>query len=123
MLEDSKSRIPLQISNKIITVPIRYELTLPITDLLKKDLLSFIDEHKGAVAVIFDLNGVKILGEEEFNDLKKLIQMVSIMGLEVVLCGLAPGIVSTIVDMAVSIKGLKTALDLNGAFKLLKNKE
>lgn len=121
MFEDSKSRIPLQISNDIITVPIRYELTMPIMELLKTDLLSFIDTHKSAVAVIFDLNGVKILGEEEFNDLKKLIQMVSIMGLRVVLCGLAPGIVSTIVDMAVSIKGLQTTLDLNTAFKLLKN--
>ena len=121
-MEDSKNRIPLQISNRIITVPIRYELTMPVLVQLRLDLLQFIDETKNAKGVIFDLNGVKIVGEDEFNTLRKIIQMIDIMGLSVVLCGLAPGIVSTIVDMAISIKGLKTALDLNGAYALLANK-
>lgn len=115
-MEDSRNKIPLQISNSIITVPIRYELTMPILEQLKNDLTKFVDENKHAKGVVFDLNGVKILGEEEFNTLKKIIQMMDIMGLKVVLCGLAAGIVSTIVDMSVSVRGLKTALDLNGAY-------
>lgn len=118
-MEDSKNRIPLQVSNNIITVPIRYELTTPVLERLKSDLLQFVQESKDTKGVIFDLNGVKIVGEDEFNMLRKIIQMIDIMGLNVVLCGLAPGIVSTIVDMAISIKGLQTALDLNGAHALL----
>jgi rsbT antagonist protein RsbS len=89
---------------------------MPILEQLKNDLTKFVDENKHAKGVVFDLNGVKILGEEEFNTLKKIIQMMDIMGLKVVLCGLAAGIVSTIVDMSVSVRGLKTALDLNGAY-------
>lgn len=118
-MEDSKNRIPLQISNGIITVPIRYELTHHILNNLKQDLLAFIETHKQAGAVVFDLSGVKILDADNFEAFAKIIKMTNVMGLRVVLCGLAPGIVSSIVDMEINVKNIRTALNLNEALALL----
>ena len=118
-MNDSKNRIPLQISRKVVTVPIRYELTNHILENLKIDLLQFIEDHKDASAVVFDLNGVKILDADNFEDLKKVMQMIEIMGLRVMLCGLAPGIVSAIIDMEIDVSNINTTLDLNEALEEL----
>lgn len=118
-MEDSKNRIPLQLSGGIITVPIRYELTHSIIEYLKQDLILFLENHKHAFALVFDLNGVKILDSDNFEELQKLIKMLSIMGKKVMLCGLASGIVSSIIDMEINVKNLATALDLNSALTAL----
>lgn len=118
-MEDSKNRIPLQLSNGIITVPIRYELTHYILDNLRQDLLAFVDTHKQAYGVVFDLSGVKILDAHNFETLEKIIKAVGIMGLRVAICGMASGIVSSIVDMDINIKNIQTALNLNEAIILL----
>lgn len=117
-MDDSKIRIPLQISKGIIIVPIRYEVTHSIIETLKSDLLDFVSEHD-ANAVIFDLKGVAILDAEDFEGLNKIIQMIKLMGLETVLCGLSPGIVATIVSLDIDLRQVKTALDLNAAMDLL----
>lgn len=114
-MDDSKNRIPLQLSGGIVTVPIRYELTHSILEYLKRDLICYLEEHKHVFALVFDLNGVKILDADNFEALQKLLKMLSIMGKKVMLCGLASGIVSSIIDMEINIKNLATALDLNSA--------
>lgn len=119
-INNSKIRIPLQISKGIIIVPIRYEVTHFILETLKSDLLDFVSEHK-ADAVIFDLKGVEILDAEDFKGLNKIIKMIKIMGLDTVLCGLSPGIVAGIVSLDVDLRQVKTTLDLNAAMDLLAN--
>jgi len=118
-MDDSKNRIPLQISRGIIMVPIRYELTHQILSNLNDDLLAYIGTQKNAFAVVFDLNGVKILDVDNFESLKKIIQTIGIMGMKAMLCGLAPGIVSAIIDLEIDTSNIETALDLNEALDKL----
>lgn len=120
-INNSKIRIPLQISKGVIIVPIRYEVTHFILETLKSDLLDFVSENK-ADAVIFDLKGVEILDAEDFKGLNKIIKMIKLMGLNTVLCGLSPGIVASIVSLDVDLRQVKTTLDLNAAMDLLANK-
>lgn len=117
-MRDLKNRVPLQISGGAVIVPIRYEVTREMLDLLREDLLNFIAAH-AAHAVVFDLKGIEILDAEDFSDLHKILKMINIMGLRTILCGLSAGVVATLVTLNVDAKGITTALDLNSALALL----
>ena len=114
-MSDSKDRIPLQISNKVVLVPIRYQLTQMVLQYLKEDLLKFIAEHT-AIGVIFDLKGMEMVDAPDFEELTNIIRMIRLMGLKSVVCGISAGVVSSIVDMDMDTGNLETALDLNAAF-------
>jgi anti-anti-sigma regulatory factor len=117
-MRDLKNRVPLQISNGAVIVPIRYEVTRDMLNLLREDLLNFISVH-AAHSVVFDLKGIEILDADDFSDLQKILKMINIMGLRAVLCGLSAGVVATLVALDVDAKGTITALDLNSALALL----
>lgn len=110
-----KERVPLQISNGVIIVPIRYEVTQALLENLKEDLRSYIPENRASAAV-FDLKGVDILDGEEFDSLVGIMTMLQLMGMRTVLCGLSPGVVAAIVELRTNTRNLEVALDLNAAF-------
>lgn len=89
-MSDSKDRIPLQISNKVVLVPIRYQLTQMVPQYLKEDLLKFIAEHT-AIGVIFDLKGMEMVDAPDFEELTSIIRMIRLMGLKSVVCGISAG--------------------------------
>jgi anti-anti-sigma regulatory factor len=117
-MKDLKNRVPLQISNGAVIVPIRYEVTRDMLNLLKQDLLEFVSVH-AAHSVVFDLKGIEILDADDFADMQKILKMINIMGLRAILCGLSAGVVATLVSLDVDAKGTITALDLNSALAML----
>lgn len=117
-MKELKNRVPLQISNGAVIVPIRYEVTQDMLNLLKEDLLNFVSQH-AAHSVVFDLKGIEILDAEDFADIQKILKMINIMGLRAVICGLSAGVVATLVSLDVDAKGVSTALDLNSALAIL----
>jgi len=117
-MKENKNRVPLQISNGAVIVPIRYEVTRDMLDLLRSDLLQFIASHS-AHAVVFDLKGIEVLDGDDFADLQKILKMINIMGLRSIICGLSAGVVATLVSLGVDTNGIPTAFDLNQALAML----
>ncbi len=69
--------------------------------------------------VVFDLSGLAMLDAYEFEGLARVARMCSIMGARPILVGLAPGIVSALVESGVPTQGLEVALTLDRAFDQL----
>lgn len=116
----SKDRVPLQLSSGVVIVPLRFEITNVVMEYLKEDLLSFVVEHN-TNAVAFDLKGLEIMDADDFNLLSNLIKMLTVMGQEVMLCGLSPGIAAAIIEQGLDISDWKTAFNLNDAITVLNN--
>lgn len=68
---------------------------------------------------IFDLSNVSVLDSYAFTALKKTAKAISLMGITVVWIGLRPGIVSSLLDLDVNFNGIKAALNLEQALKII----
>ena len=73
------------------------------------------------LGVIFDFSAIDFLDRESFIECQKLAKMIKVMGQNTVLCGLKPGIISTLVDLEVDTQGIRTAANLESAYKVLGN--
>ena len=72
-----------------------------------------------ATAVIFDLSAVRLLDCFEFENLRKLAEMLSLLGCRTMLVGLTAGVVAYLVDHGASTKGIEVELGLEDALDRL----
>ena len=78
------------------------------------------DVHeKGCQSIIFELSAVKFMDTIEFEGLKTISEMASILGAQSMFVGLQPGIVSHLVASDAETGGISAALDLNEALEKL----
>jgi anti-anti-sigma regulatory factor len=122
MLADSASRIPLQLSRGRVIASIQVEVTEPILERLRADLLNFVAKHN-ASSLIVDLAGVALLDLEEFNHLLATLDMVRVLGAAPIICGLQPGLVSALVDLGVNTSDIQAAANLDHAVEILDGSE
>ena len=120
MNDRNTQRIPLQISNDCLVASVQLELTETVLQQFRDDLLERL-ESSAATGVILDLSGVLVIDLEDFNALRTTIKMVSLMGAIVVVCGLRPGVVSSLIELGAHIDGINAALNLDAAFRLFEN--
>ena len=111
-------RIPLQLTRSCVVASIQIDLDDEVLDLFRKDLLALL-QQSGAQGVILDLAGVEVLDREDFHELRKTMQMASLMGGRCVLAGLRPGVVSALIDLGVNTQGVRAAANLDEAFNLM----
>ncbi len=118
MTASNIQRIPLQVVRGCIVASIQIDLTAEVLRQFQKDLLERVQESR-ANGVILDVSGIDILDLDDFNGLRKTMEMAEIMGARPILSGLKPGVVSALIDLGVEPEGLKAVLNLDDAFKLL----
>ncbi len=111
-------RIPLQLSQSYLIASIQIELTEEVLQQFRKDLLERLHISR-ARGVILDLSGVEIMDLEDFEALQRILSMAAIMGVETILTGLQPGVVSALVDLNADIDSINAALDLDDALQLM----
>jgi rsbT antagonist protein RsbS len=75
------------------------------------------------VGAILDLSMLKALDSYTFTFLRKASKAISLMGVKVVWIGLRPGVVSALLDLNIDISGIKAAVNLEQAFKLVAKDE
>ncbi len=119
MANSSQQHIPLQISQNCVVASIQTELTPEIFKQLRYDLLEKLHDS-GAGGVIIDVSGIEILDLTDFNELKKIINMVGIMGAKTIVSGFKPELISALVDLDADIDGINAAFNLDDAFALMK---
>ena len=78
------------------------------------------DVHeKGCQSIIFELSALKFMDTIEFEGLKTVSEMASILGAQAMFVGLQPGIVFHLISNAAQTSGINAALDLNEALEKL----
>jgi rsbT antagonist protein RsbS len=117
---ERSGRIPLQLTRSCVVASIQVDLDAEVLDSFRKDLLALI-HGSGAQGVILDLAGVEVLDREDFDELRKTMQMASLMGGRCLLAGLRPGVVSALVDLGVDTGGVTAVANLDEAFRLMED--
>jgi len=111
-------RVAIQVSRGVVVASIQTDLDEQVLAQFREDLLGRVHET-GSRGVILDVSGLETLDSDEFAALRRISEMVTIMGTESVLVGLRPGVVSSLIELNADVEGLQTAIDLDAAFELL----
>jgi rsbT antagonist protein RsbS len=90
-LSGADDNIVLQRVGNVVIVPLHEPVTQELLTALSDRLLALL-HHGGPMGVIFDMSGVEILDEQDLNDLRYVVECASLMGAEVVLADINPGV-------------------------------
>ena len=117
-MESNLPRIPLQVSRGCVIASIQIDLTDEVLSALRKDLLNQVRDI-GARGVILDVSGVEVMDVDDFDGLRKTMEMARVMGAQPVLSGLRAGVVAALIDLGAMVDGVEAAINLDDAFRLV----
>lgn len=117
---DEITRIPLTVSRGCVVASIQRDLRGAVLHQFRTDLLERLQDS-GATGVIIDLSGVRIMDADDFDGVRRTLDMAALMGARTVLVGLRPGVVSSLVQLDVDIGNFDTLLDLDDGFALFED--
>jgi rsbT antagonist protein RsbS len=118
MTASGVQRIPLQVVRGCVVASIQIDLDPEGLRQFQKDLLERVQKST-ATGVILDVSGVEILDLDDFNGLRRTMEMAEVMGARPILSGLKPGVVSALIDLGADSEGVNAVLNLDDAFQLL----
>lgn len=118
MKEGQAERVPMQVSQGCVVASVQVDLTDVNIRQLRTDLLAQVQTVRPR-GVILDLSGIAVMDRVDWNNLRRTLDMVSIMGSRPVICGLRPGVVAALSEMDAEVSDLESVLDLDAAFQLL----
>jgi rsbT antagonist protein RsbS len=101
-----------------VIASIQIDLTDEVMTALREDLLSQVRDL-GACGVILDVSGVEVMDIDDFDNLRKTMEMARVMGARAVLSGLRPGVVAALIDLGAMVDGVEAAINLDDAFRLV----
>jgi len=110
--------VAMQVSRDIVVASIQVDLDADVLARFREELLHRIHETCSR-GVILDVSGLETLDSIEFAALRCIITMCTIMGAEVVMVGLQPGVVSALIETGANVDGLRAAINLDAAFAML----
>ena len=110
--------VAMQVSRDVVIASIQVDLDDDVLARFRDDLLRCIHETYSR-GVILDVSGLETLDSAEFTALRRIITMSTIMGAEVVLVGLRPGVVSALIEAGADVDGVRAAINLDAAYALL----
>ncbi|MEO1128732.1 MAG: STAS domain-containing protein [Planctomycetota bacterium] len=112
------ARISIQAHRGALIASIQVELDARVLRVFQADLLRAIEMGSQDVAIL-DLSGVEIMDADDFEGFRRIVQMSWLMGTEVMLCGLQPGVAASLVELDVTVDDLATHRDLDAALAAL----
>ena len=115
MDESVRSGIPIQLHQNCLVAAVQVDLDGAQMKLFQDDLLHRISEQKNLSGVIFDLSARSIMDLIEFNEFRKLIDIVRLMGFDSVMMGLKPAVISSLIMMNANIEGITGVMSLDEA--------
>jgi rsbT antagonist protein RsbS len=111
-------RIPIIKLYDNLIVSIQVALSDRLAQQLKDDITDQIQSTK-AKGLIIDVSGVDLIDSYLSRALRDIGLISRMMGVRTVICGLDPLIAMTLVEMDMSLQGVRTALSLERAVELL----
>ncbi len=118
MEANDAARVPLTVSRGCIVASIQRDLRGEVLQQFRDDLLERL-QSSGANGVILDLSGLSIMDADDFDGIRRTLDMAALMGARAMVVGLRPGVVSALVELGVETGNFDTLLDLDDGFALI----
>ncbi len=117
-VRDAIPRIPLQLTRGCVIASVQVDLDDVVLEQFETDLLERV-ASTGAHGVVLELSGLDVIDPHDFDGLRRIVTTAGIMGRSVVLVGMKPGVVASLVEMGVDIDGIRGTLTLESALDIL----
>ena len=117
-MADGQQRIPILKMGKCLLVTIQVDLQDQIALALQDDLSAKIDEI-GATGVLIDISALEIVDSFIGRMLAGISGIASVLGADTVVVGMQPAVAITLVELGLSLDGVKTALNVERGMQML----
>ncbi|HZC69625.1 MAG TPA: STAS domain-containing protein [Jatrophihabitans sp.] len=111
-------RVPILRLGRILLVSIQVDLQDQTALALQEDLSERIVDT-GAVGVLIDISGVEIVDSFIGRMLSTIASISRVLDAETVVVGMRPAVAITLVELGLSLGGVRTALDVEKGMRLL----
>ncbi len=116
--EVTLSKVAMYVTRGCLVVPIQVELHDELMLQIQEDILERVNKT-GIKGVIIDVSGVAIIDSFLARVLSDTAKMASLLGAKMVITGLAPGVVASLIDLDFELKDVPTAISLEQGFLIL----
>jgi rsbT antagonist protein RsbS len=117
-MSDGQQRIPILRMGKCLLVTIQVDLQDQIALALQDDLSTKIDQI-GATGVLIDISALEIVDSFIGRMLAGISGIASVLGAATVVVGMQPAVAITLVELGLSLDGVKTALNVERGMEML----
>jgi rsbT antagonist protein RsbS len=111
-------RVPVLKLGEVLLVTVQGDLHDSTAEQLQQDLSETI-VHSGATGVIIDISGVEIVDSFLGRVLAEIAAQSSLLAARTVVVGMRPAVAITLVELGLTLPGLRTALSTEQAMELL----
>jgi rsbT antagonist protein RsbS len=116
--QDTSMRSPLHVSRGCVQVSFQVQASEAVVRQFRTELLHFVRDNE-ADSVVVDMSGVRLLDATDFASLRATLDMTRLLGVNIVITGLRPGVVAAIVELGLDFRD-PTALDLDHGFDIVR---
>jgi rsbT antagonist protein RsbS len=117
-MSDGQQRIPILRMGKCLLVTIQVDLQDQTALALQDDLSARIDAI-GATGVVIDISALEIVDSFIGRMLAGISGIASVLGAATVVVGMQPAVAITLVELGLSLEGVKTALNVERGLQML----
>ena len=117
MDQQESSSIPIQLSQNCVIASIQVNLAERISNTFRQELLDYV-HSTGAGGVILDVSGLKLMDLDDWNGLRKTMDMVKVIGAVPIIAGLQPGVVVAIIELGAKTDDVMGVLNTDEAIQL-----
>ena len=114
-------RIPILKMGETLLVTIQVDMHDKIAAALEEDLTARIAQT-GAKGVLIDISSLEIVDSFIGRMLDNIAAVSRILDAETVVCGMRPAVAITLVELGLSLSGVKTALNVERGMELIRNR-
>jgi rsbT antagonist protein RsbS len=112
-------RIPILKMGRFLLVTIQVDMDDRLADTLQNDLTSRISQT-GARGVLIDISSVDLVDSFIGRMLANVAAMAGVLDAETVVVGMRPAVAITLVELGLSLPGIRTALNVDRGMRLLR---
>ena len=112
-------RIPILRMGKFLLVTIQVDMHDQLAMTLQDDLTSAISKHSSS-GVLIDISSLEIVDSFIGRMLANISAMARILDAQTVLVGMQPAVAITLVELGMSMPGVRTALNVEAGMELLR---
>ena len=113
-------RIPILKMGRFLLVTIQVDMDDRLADTLQNDLTNRISQT-GARGVLIDISSVDLVDSFIGRMLANVAAMARVLDAETVVVGMRPAVAITLVELGLSLPGIRTALNVDRGMRLLRD--
>ena len=108
----------MNMSKDCLVASIQADLTADVLAQFREDLLGEL-HSKSVRGIILELSGIEVMDLSDFESIQSTTAMAKIMGVPTVICGLRPGVVSSLVLLGADTDDIAATREIDMAFELV----